>query len=35
MISNNQSKKMFDRTNSFIISANMVSQISNEEMLNA
>lgn len=33
MISNNQSKKMFDRTNSFIISANMVSQISNEEIV--
>lgn len=33
MISNNQSKKMFDRTNSFVISANMVTQISNEEIV--
>ena len=30
---NEQSRRMFDRTNSFIISANMVSQISNEEIV--
>lgn len=28
------SKKMFDRTNSFVISANMVSKISNKEIVN-
>ena len=33
MMNNNQSKKMFDRTNSFIISSNQVSQISNEEIV--
>lgn len=33
MTSDNLSKKMFDRTNSFVISANMVSQISNEEIV--
>lgn len=27
-------KKMFDRTNSFVISANMVSKISNKEIVN-
>lgn len=33
MMNNNQSKKMFDRTNSFLISSNQVSQISNEEIV--
>lgn len=33
MTKNEQSRRMFDRTNSFIISANMVSQISNEEIV--
>lgn len=33
MTNNEQSRRMFDRTNSFIISANMVSQISNEEIV--
>ena len=32
-MNNNQSKKMFDRTNSFLISSNQVSQISNEEIV--
>jgi hypothetical protein len=33
MTHNKQSRRMFDRTNSFIISANMLSQISNEEIV--
>ena len=33
MTNNKQSRRMFDRTNSFIISANMLSQISNEEIV--
>lgn len=33
MTNNEQSRRMFDRTNSFIISANMLSQISNEEIV--
>lgn len=33
MTYNEQSRRMFDRTNSFIISANMLSQISNEEIV--
>ena len=33
MMNNNKSKKMFDRTNSFLISSNQVSQISNEEIV--
>ena len=33
MMNNNQSKKMFDRTNSFLISSNQVSQSSNEEIV--
>ena len=33
MTNSEQARRMFDRTNSFIISANMVSQISNEEIV--
>ena len=33
MMNNNQSKKMFDRTNSFLKSSNQLSQISNEEIV--
>lgn len=33
MTNNEQSRRMFDRTNSFIISANMLSQISNKEIV--
>ncbi|WP_133303592.1 hypothetical protein [Bacteroides sp. AM26-2] len=33
MMNNNEYKKMFDRTNSFLISVNQVSQISNEEIV--
>ena len=33
MTNDKQSRRMFDRTNSFIISANMLSQISNEEIV--
>ena len=33
MMNNNEYKKMFDRTNSFLISVNQVSKISNEEIV--
>ena len=33
MTNSEQARRMFDRTNSFIISANMVSKISNEEIV--